>query len=165
MISTLGTMAEEKVALPVVLYCYNAPVLSTSWDRNTKQCVNVISYKMGTCVPGFPSAPSVPSGPLRPCQQKTHKNCTTAIIINYADPLEKSVHGPYRRSRPTRWPMLTGSSLNMKVLFNAFFFFFLRLFVSHWIKSGSYPLSSGPNSSSAPRFSPVPLRAQSSAKP
>lgn len=107
MTPTLGTMAEEKAILPVVHYCYNsnlifyafyynAPFLSSSlkpfafgnlnYERNIKQCVKVISYKMGTCVPGFPSAPSVPSGPLRPCRQRTHTNCTTENIRNYTDP-------------------------------------------------------------------------------
>lgn len=29
------------------------------------------SYKMGTCVPGFPSAPSGPGGPSKPCEGST----------------------------------------------------------------------------------------------
>jgi len=32
--------------------------------------IMVLEYRMGTCVPGFPSAPTGPGGPGKPCNKR-----------------------------------------------------------------------------------------------
>lgn len=74
----------------------------------------------------------------------------------------------YKKSGPTGCPDPPGGPCwparpcrQKNFVFSCFFF----CFVSHWIESISYPLSSGPCSSTVSKFTPTPLCSQSSAKP
>lgn len=49
--------------------------------------IMVLEYRMGTCVPGFPSAPTGPGGPGKPCnkhhQHWHYQHSTQEIDINW----------------------------------------------------------------------------------